>query len=357
MNTPFRWAKQFASMLGGIRNGMIVAWNGHIAHPNTVCAEFGHVVDIAPTMLDAAHVPAPDTVSGIKQKPFDGQSLLVSFAQCAPDKPRTQYFEMTGKKGLYKDGWFASNDDGRLPWQMMVPTDGPNPPRPWQLYDLNTDFAQSDDVAAKHPDRLKAMIAIWNDAAVNNNVFPLNHSPAAGRGLVPSNRKRFDLWGKDVSLPAKADGPFAKDPFASSLVIDADIDLDRNQASGVVVAVGSRFGGWSLYLDRGRPTFVYATSTKPDETYTFASRERLPKGAAKLRLNLTLAGAGNGADVQILNGESVIASGHIAKTFIGPAGSGENLDAGRDTGVPVTDYPTPHGRFEGDIRHVAITVN
>jgi arylsulfatase len=355
MDTPFRWTKQYASMLGGVRDGMIAAWKGHVAHPDAICAEFGHLVDIAPTLLDAAHIPAPDTVYGVKQKPFDGQSLLPSLSACEPAKPRTQYFEMMGKAGLYHDGWFLSSDDGRLPW-VGAPPEGPNPPRRWQLFDLTHDFSQADDVAARHPEQLKAMIALWEQEATRNHVYPINHMMLRGRGPVPSGRTHFDLWGKDVSLPAHVDGILVKNPFAGSLDIDADIAIDRDAASGVIVAVGSHFGGWSFYLDKGRPTFVYAASMRPDEVFRIAADRELPKGAANLRLSIRTQGVGRSAQVEMRSGGQVVASGVVGKTFALPAGTGEQLDAGRDTGVPVTEYPTPHGRLDGDIRRVSINV-
>jgi arylsulfatase len=355
MNTPFKWGKEFASMLGGIRDGMIISWKGHIASPNGVCAEFGHVVDIAPTLLDAAQVPAPDTVYGVKQKPFDGQSLLGSLAHCESDKPRTQYFELVGKRGLYQNGWFASNDDGRLPWQPMTAPGGPNPPHAWQLFNLDADFSQADDLGAKYPDKLKSMVQSWNDEATKNNVFPINHSMTQARGIVPAGRKRFDLWGKEVSLPAQPDGPFSRNPFAGSFAMDAEVDLAKDQASGVIAAVGSHFAGWSFYLENGRPTFVYAASTKPEEIVKISSNILLPKGPGKLHLDFDSQGPGQAAQVKIVHDGAVIASGAIAKTFVVPAGTGEMFDAGRDTGVTVTDYATPHGRVEGDIPHVSLT--
>jgi arylsulfatase len=351
MDTPFRWTKQFASMLGGIRNGMIMSWKGHVAHPGGICAQFGHLVDIAPTLLEAAQLPAPDTVYGIKQQPYDGQSLLPSLAACDADKPRTQYFEMIGKVGLYQDGWFLSSDDGRRPWE-GAPPPGYDPTKmSWALYDLQKDFSQSTDVAAKYPDRLKAMIATWREVATKNQVFPLIHS-FFERPLAPDPRRRFEFWGADVSVSAEHGPMFA----GRSFTLDADVVLDGPRASGVVFAVGSRFAGWSLYLDEGRPTFAYALSNRPEDATRIAAAQALPAGPGRLRLEFASEGLGKGADVRILSGETVVASGHIAQTFNVPAGLGEMVDVGRDTGVTVTDYRTPHGRIEGDVPHVVLTL-
>ena len=352
MNSPLRWTKQYASMLGAIRNGMIISWKGHVANRDSVCAQFGHVIDIAPTLLDAASVPAPDTVYGVKQIPMDGQSLLPSLSHCTPDHPRTQYFEIGGKVGLYRDGWFASQDDGRLPWDYLPPT-GRTPKTQWALYNLDTDFSQSTDVSARYPDRLKAMISTWQDVATKNHVFPLDHGYAGGRPPGHSAaRTHYDFWGKDVSIPAMGQAAF----IGHSFDLDADLVLDSNTASGVVVAFGSQFGGWSLYLDKGRPTFTYARSTKPSDIFTASSTASLLKGAAKLRVHFLAEGIGKGARVQLFSGEKMVAEGEIARTFIIPASLGEMMDVGRDTGVPVTSYVTPHGAIEGDVRHVTIDV-
>jgi len=351
MDTPLRWTKQYASMLGGIRNGMIMSWKGHVAHPDSICSEFGHLVDIAPTLLQAAHVPAPDTVYGIKQKPMDGESLLPSLAACEPHKARTQYFEMVGKAGLYQNGWFASSDDGRLPWEQRPPAGYDPTKMGWTLYNLDNDYSQADDVSSQYPDRLKSMVATWHEQATKYHVFPLDHRFSAGRARMPFQLgKHFDYWGGDISLPALR-GPMF---IGRSFSLDADIDLGRNQASGAIFAIGSHFAGWSLFLDEGRPSLVYALSTRPEDTTRITANMLLPAGHSDLRLVFTSEGFGKGAGVQILNGGSVIASGHIPRTFIIAAGIGEMLDVGRDSGVPVTQYRTPHGKLEGDVRHISL---
>lgn len=350
MNTPLRWTKQYVSMLGAIRNGMILSWKGHVNRPDSVCSQFGHVIDIAPTLLEAAGLPAPETVYGVRQKPLDGQSLLPSLASCAPDKPRTQYFEVGGKVGLYQDGWFASMDDGRKPWEGAPPS-GPRPKPQWSLYNLGKDFSQADDVAAQNPDRMQAMIALWQDVAKKNNVFPLDHRFGGARGgRLPTGAARLDYWGKDVSVPAFSEASF----IGRSFTLDADVRLDKAGASGVIMAMGSHFAGWSLYLDKGRPTFTYARSTRPDDIVTISSRQRLPAGAVSLRMTFTTQGVRKGAHVEIATGETSLASGDIPRTFILPAGLGETLDIGRDTGVTVAPYRTPHGDIEGDVPHVVV---
>ncbi len=348
MNTPLRWTKQYASMLGGIRNGMIVAWPERMKPAGGVCAEFGHLVDIAPTLLDAASLPAPRVVYGVEQKPMDGHSLLPSLDACQADRPRTQYFEIGGKIGLWHNGWFASNDDGRVPWQ-GVPEAGPNPPTQWRLYHLDEDFSQSTDLAQEHPEKLEELITLWRQEAERNQVFPLDHSFGAGRKMaMRPTRDHYTFWGKDISIPTNAVPSF----IGRSFVLEAQLGLDSGAASGVVAALGSRLAGWSLYLEQGKPVFVYALTHRPEDVTRIAATSTLPAGETTLTLTFAVGGIGQAATVSLATGGKPLASGKIPRTFFVPGGSGEMFDLGSDTGVPVTPYQTPQGALEGDIHHV-----
>lgn len=352
MNTPLRWTKQYASFLGGIRNGMILSWKGHTAHPGAVCGQFSHLVDIAPTVLEAARLPAPQSVYGVRQKPMDGESLLASLASCDAAKPRTQYYEIGGKAGLYHDGWFLSGDDGRLAWQNL-PAAGERPPVQWSLYNLDRDFSQSNDLAAKEPARLQTMLDLWKREAARNNVLPLDHRFGMARGAAMmrgSGRKHFDFWGKDVSLPANTEPV----PFARSFTLAADLRLDSDTASGAVMAFGSRFEGWSLYLDKGRPVFIAVRSTDPDEITRVAADRALPEGTVKLTMRFAVDRPGGPATVTLSANGAALASGRLPTSMLMAAGNGETLDVGRDLGVPVTAYRSPQGRIEGDIAHLSL---
>lgn len=351
MNTPLRWTKQYASYLGGIRNGMILSWQGHVARPGSVCGQFAHLNDMVPTFLDAARLPAPRNVYGVQQKPMDGSSLLPSLAACDGRKPRTQYFEIGGKIGLYHDGWFLSGDDGRMAWEDLPPG-GARGEIKWTLYDLATDFSQSTDLSAREPARLQAMQALWKKEAERNNVFPLDHRFAMARGastMRGSARKHFDLWGKDVSIPTTTELL----PIARSFTLIADLQLDSATASGAVVAYGSKFGGWSLYLDRGRPAFIGARSTDPDEIASVVASAALPQGATKLTMRFAVAKPGGPAVVTLSAGGTELGKVDLPTSVLMAAGNGETLDVGRDLGVTVTDYRTPQGQIEGNIPHVS----
>jgi arylsulfatase A-like enzyme len=356
MNTPLRWTKQYASMLGGIRNGMILSWPGHVAKPGSVCGEFSHLVDIAPTVLDAIGLPAPRVVLGAEQKPINGQSLLPSLTLCEPDRPRTQYFEIGGKIGFYRNGWFLSGDDRRVPWEALPP-EGEKPMMRWGLYNLAQDYSQFADLAPSQPARLSEMVRLFEAEARRNNVYPLDHRFATARGGrrggagATAARNVFHFWGKDVSTPATSD-PIL---FARSFTLDADLQLDRSEGSGVVAALGSRFGGWSLYLDQGYPVFVFARSTDPKEIWTARTKTALPAGSHKLTLRFVSLGRGKGAEVALLADGTEVARLNLPVNFLMPAGGGETFDVGRDLGVPVTTYRKPQGPIEGDVPHIVVT--
>lgn len=353
MNTPLRMVKQYSSFLGGIRQGTIISWPGHVKNPGSVCAQFGHVNDIVPTVLEAAHVPAPEMVLGTKQKPMDGQSLLSSLDACDADKPRTQYFEITGKMGLYHNGWFLSGEDGRDSWTNIGPG-GARPEVKWTLYDLTRDFSQGDDLSATMPEKTQEMIALFKEEARKNNVFPIDHrfgEARAGMAGYGGARKRFDLWGKDVSVPALGGiGYLAARPFT----VEADLRLEDAGASGAVLAVGSRFGGWSLYLDEGRPSFVWAKSVDPQDIQKVTATQALPAGKSTLTMRFDTAMPGGPATITLSSGGSEMAKVGVPMNVMMFAGNGETLDVGRDLGVPVTAYNTPNGTIEGDIPHVRI---
>ncbi len=357
MNTPYPWVKQYASQLGGIRNGAILSWTGHVARPGAICAQFGHVNDVTPTVLEAAGLPAPVRVLGTDQKPMDGASLLSSLQSCEAKKPRTQYFEMAGKIGLYKDGWFLSGENGRMSWQERTER-GEQPDNTIALYNLDRDFSQSTDLAVGQPEKTAQMLAEFGRQAKANHVYPLDHRFGAARinqmaalALMP---KHYDYWGKDVSVPAAGGAPFLA---MRSFTVEADLVLDSASASGAVVALASRFGGWSLYLDKGRPALFWSRSTDPAEQFSVMSDKTLPAGKSTLRMRHETIRPGAPATIVLSSGGAELARLALPSNLLFPAGNGEMLDVGRDRGATVTDYNTPDGKFEGDIPHVRVDID
>jgi arylsulfatase A-like enzyme len=354
MNAPYPWVKQYASQLGGIRNGAILSWTGRVAKPGAVCAQFGHVNDIAPTVLEAAKILAPARVLGTDQKPMDGASLLSSLQACEAKKPRTQYFEMAGKIGLYKDGWFLSGENGRDSWKEYSAR-GEQPENVISLYNLDKDFSQSTDLAAKLPEKTAEMRAEFDRQARANHVYPLDHRFGSARinqmAALAMMPKHYDYWGKDVSVPAAGGAPFlAMRPFT----VEADLVLDSAEASGAVVALASRFGGWSLYLDKGRPALFWSRSTDPAEQFSVKSDKTLPAGKSTLRMRHETTRPGAPATIVLSSGGVEFARLALPTNLLFPAGNGEMFDIGRDRGSTVTDYNTPGGRIEGDIPHVRV---
>ncbi|MXO89966.1 arylsulfatase [Pontixanthobacter aquaemixtae] len=352
MNTPYRWTKQYGSMLGGIRNPLILSWGNRASQPGSVCGRFGHVIDLYPTILDAADLPVPVSVLGTKQKSVDGESLLSSFDMCEPDKPRTQYFEVGGKVGLYHNGWFLSGDDGRVGWK-DVPPEGDRPTIKWTLYDLRKDFSQGTDVSQQHTAKLAEMQSLWGDIARANNVFPLDHRFARARGSAlhrPSGRSVFEFWGKDVSLPGNVEPML----LARSFTVTATIAPESPDASGVILAIGSRFGGWSLYLDKGRPAFHWARSRMEWENQSGIASRPLPADAEELTMRFVTGRPGGPATVIITSAEDEYLRVELPVNVFTVAGGSETLDIGRDLGVTVTEYRTARGAFEGEIPHIEV---
>lgn len=356
INCPFRWVKQIASHLGGIRNGLVMTWPEGIRAQGELRSQFGHVNDIVPTILEAAGLPAPHSVRGVAQMPMDGTSLAYSFNDPrAPEQHKSQYFEIAGNIGFYQDGWFLSNTPTRLPWEKRANGETPR----WELYNLRQDYSQAHDLAAKNPAKLAEMQALWEKAAADNSVFPIDTRFADVRqraGMAPLAaqlaRTKFTYWGADTSVSLMAAPSLA----GRSFTLTADIVVPPNGGSGVLTAYGSRLGGWSFYLDKdGVPVALEAFSHKPEDKFAIRAPRPLAAGPAQVRFEfISDTGLFAGGMMHIaVNGQRV-AEGRIPRTIQIPAGLGETFDIGRDTGVPVTDYGRPHGRFDGIVRRVDV---
>lgn len=353
LNTPFQWTKQFASYLGGTRNGMVVSWPEEIAAKGEVRSQFSHLVDIAPTLLEAAGVPAPSSVYGVPQMSMDGHSLVPSF-KGAPEQPRTQYFEISGAIGIYHDGWLAGKPSGRMPWEFRPGTDETHA---WELYHLEQDFSQSQNLAASNPEKLEEMQKIFHQEAKRNNVYPID--PLFGYARVGASQPRpgkrrthYTYWSADTSVVSAA----APMLGTTSFDITADIDVPKD-GRGVLLATGSRFGGWSFYLNDGRPVATHVYTNAPGSETRVESREKLRPGRQTLRFRFEQDSLqSRSGELAILSGDKVLARGHIPKTILIPAGIGETFDIGRDTGAPVTDYPWENNTFDGRIERVDVVL-
>ncbi|MEI6069510.1 MAG: arylsulfatase [Methylococcaceae bacterium] len=260
-DTPFTWFKQNASKLGGIRQNMAISWPARIKDKGGLREQFSHVIDIVPTILEATGIPAPETVDGIKQAPIEGTSLAYTFDAKNSKEPshhKTQYFEMFGQWALYHEGWLLSTKVNRAPWEAFgVANPDPLNNQVLELYDLNTDFSQSKNIADQHPDKIKQMKQMFIAEAKKYQVFPMDASVAARivapRPNITAGRTEFVYTKPMVGLP-QGDSPFL---LNSSYTITADLDVPEGGAEGMILTSGGRFAGYGFYLIKGKPVFLW----------------------------------------------------------------------------------------------------
>ncbi|MGY4290243.1 arylsulfatase A-like enzyme [Bradyrhizobium sp. LM2.7] len=255
MDTPFQWTKQIASHFGGTAQGMVMSWPGHISDLGSIRRQFHHVIDIVPTILEATGIPQPDTVNGIKQIPIEGVSMTYAWDKAnaaASTKHTTQYFEMLGNRAIYSNGWVAATTPATLPWELSSAT----PPDvisgyTWELYNVGEDPTQSNDLAAKIPDKLKQMQALFYSEAAKYNVLPLDNSTLARwntpRPSLTAGRTVFTYSGELSGVPASA----APSILGKSYTITAEVSIPEGGAEGMIVTEGGRFGGYGLFLSKG----------------------------------------------------------------------------------------------------------
>lgn len=363
-NAPFQWTKQVASHLGGTRNGLVISWPAKIRDFGGIRSQFSHVNDIAPTIVEAAGLKMPTVVNGVPQQRVDGVSLVYAFdAPRAPERHTQQYFEMLGNRAIYSNGWMASTTPGRLPWKLGgsggLPTD-----YKWELYDLDHDFSQGHDLAASEPVRLAALQSLWMQEAQRNNVLPLDDRQGMARALsarppgspVPAASPapaHYVYWGTGISIAQSKAPPIA----FRSFTIDADITVPARGASGVLLASGSRFGGWSFHFENGRPIAYQAVSQRPEDHYRVASPQPAAPGKHHIRYDYDLAGKpGQGGTIRISIDDKEVARGSIGRTYFVAAGLGETFDIGQDSGSTVVDLPGG-SVFNGNIARLDITIH
>jgi arylsulfatase len=348
MDTPFQWTKQVASHFGGTRNGMCLSWPNRIAARGEIRSQFAHVIDIAPTILEAIGLQAPLILNGVTQMPLEGVSMAYTFGDAkAPTRHTTQYFEIAANRGLYDDGWIASTTPLRPPW--VVSGAEPDPDDfPWELYNVANDFNQSKDLAKENPKKLADLQARFLIEAARHNVLPIDSSFAdrANPAIRPSfnvGRTDFTYYPGMIRIP-EGNAPDIKN---KSFRIDADIDVPQGGADGVLVTQGGRFGGWGLLVLDGKPMFAYAYSNQdgdkyPDQKKTktrISGSERLTPGKHSISFDFAYDGGGigkGGRGTLTVDGKKV-AEGRIENTAPFRFSLDESFDVGEDTGTPVID--------------------
>ena len=259
-DTPFKWTKQVASHFGGTRQGLAISWPGHITDAGGIRTQFHHVIDIVPTILEATGIKAPEEVNGIKQKPIEGVSMAYTFDKAnanAPSKHDTQYFEMFANRAIYHDGWVAATTPPAAPWILGTAKLPDINDYKWELYNIAEDYSEFNDLAAKQPDKLKEMQALFLTEARKYQVLPIDNS-ILSRLVTPrpsavAGKTVFTYKGENAGIPI-GNAPSILD---KDYTITAEVTLPSGKAEGMIVTLGGRFGGYGLYLLRGKPVFDY----------------------------------------------------------------------------------------------------
>ncbi len=372
-DTPYKWTKQIPSFFGGTRQGMAIAWPARIKDNGGIRNQFHHVIDIVPTILEVTGIPAPVMVDGIAQKPIEGVSMAYSFDKANADAPsphHTQYFEMLGVQGLYSNGWMLSAVPVRPPWDLLGKTImDPASAYKFELYDVRHDWTQYTDVAAANPDKVREMTDLMFGEFAKYQVLPLDAS-AATRLVVPrpsliAGRKVFTYSGEPITgIPAGT----APNVLNTSYTIAADIDVPQGGAEGVIVTEGGRFGGYGMYLLKGKPVFLWnlldLKRVRWEGTETLAAGKHTIEydfkydglGFATLAFN-NLSDIGRpGAGTLKVDGK-VVSTQTMQRTVPLVLPWDETFDIGSDTGTPVDDqdYQVPF-KFTGRVDKLTISV-
>ncbi len=340
MDSPMQWTKQVASHFGGTRNGMVISWPGHIKDAGGIRSQFSHVIDIVPTIYEAAGITPPKLMDGVEQKPLDGTSLVYTFDNAkAPTRHPTQYFEMMGNRAIYKDGWMASTTPLRLPWVTRGPEVAPDDFK-WELYNINEDFSQANNLAEKNPGKLKELQDAFDVEAKKYNVYPLDSSaaPRFAPGIRPSltgGRTEFTYYPGMLHIP-EGSAPNFKN---TSWVVAAEVTIPNNGASGVLATIGGRFGGWALLMQDSKPEFAYAFSNQPEHKFRIVSDQPIPAGNHVVRFSFKYdgGGIGKGATGTLFVDGKQVAQGQIPRTIPIRFSLDETFDVGEDTGTPVIE--------------------
>ncbi|HEF4759590.1 TPA: arylsulfatase [Pseudomonas putida] len=357
MNTPFQFTKQVASHFGGTRNPMIITWPGHITDKGKLRSQFIDVTDIVPTLYDLIGIKPPAVLNGIEQKPLNGISFASTFASAkAAETRRTQYFEMLSNRGIYHDGWMASSL-AFTPWAASRTGFDPLTTK-WELYHVDEDFSQADNVADKYPEKVKELDALFWSEAAQNNVLPLDwriaermNAELQGRPSILGKRTKVEYYAGTINVPKDA----TLSLLNKSWTITADVELPNRNVDGMIMANGGISGGYAFYLRGSKPAFVY--NWLGEERATIAAEHPLPPGKVQLKLDFAYDGGGRGKGGTLVitaNGDKV-AEGRLDKTIPNLLSvGGDRLDIGMDNGTAVdTSYKQPFA-FNGKIEKVTI---
>jgi arylsulfatase A-like enzyme len=362
LDTPFKWVKQVPSHFGGTAQGLAVSWPGHITDVGGIRRQFHHVIDIAPTILEATGIPQPEMINGIKQRPMEGVGMEYTWDKAnanAPTQHTTQYFEMLGNRAIYRDGWVAATTPATLPWELSTAT----PPDVitgynWELYNVQEDPTQFNDLAAKMPEKVKELQDLFYSEAAKYGVLPLDNSTLgrwnAPRPNLTAGRTVFTYSGELSGVPASA----APRILDKSYTITAEVEIPDGGAEGMIVTEGGRFGGYGLFLSkgefgvgRGKVVFLYNLLDLKRTTW---EGPELEPGKHTIVFDFKSAGEGlgkGGTGVLSVDGKEV-ARNSMDHTTPVTFPEDETFDIGQDTrtGVALVEYryDTPF-KFTGKI--------
>jgi arylsulfatase A-like enzyme len=358
-NTPFTWTKQVASNFGGTRNGIVFHWPQGIRAKGQVRSQFHHVVDLAPTIFEAAKVPAPKVVEGVPQQPIEGISMAYSFDHPeASDRRRTQYFEMGGNRAIYHEGWLAGTIH-KAPWEA-------SPRRPlaqdvWELYHVEEDFSMSRNLAEANPAKLKELQEHFTEEAIAHHVLPIDDRTIerfdpkiAGRPDLMDGRTELTVYPGMVYMVENAFINVKNSSF--DLIADVEVHAEKNH--GVLLAQGGRFGGWSFWVNQGKPVFSY--NFLGLELFQVSATRAVGDGKHSLKVAFDYQAAegvrGGGGTASLYIDDEKVGEGSIGKTHANTFSLDDTADTGIDTGTPVDDaYGEGQGNaFTGQLKQVQV---
>jgi len=357
MNSPLQWTKQVASHWGGTRNGTIVHWPNGITDRGGIRSQFTHVIDLAPTILEATGLPEPTMVNGVLQSPMEGTSMLYTFGDgSAPERHDLQYFEMFANRGIYHRGWSAVTKH-RTPW-VMVGGDLPAfDDDLWELYDGSSDFSQARDLAAEFPEKLRELQRLWLIEATKYNVLPMDDRTA--ERLAPELAGRPTLIRGRSQLFFPGMGRLSENSVVSiknkSFSVTAQVDVPAGGVNGVIIAQGGRFGGWAVYVHDGRLKFLY--NVLGIQSFGTEADLPVPEGTHQVRMEFSYDGGGlaKGGDVTLFHDGDQVGKGRVEATQPMVFSADETTDIGYESGTTVSpDYTAGTSRFTGKLHWVQL---
>jgi arylsulfatase len=359
MDTPYQWTKQVASHWGGTRNGTIASWPNGFKAKGEIRSQFHHVIDIAPTVLEAAGIPEPVSVNGMQQDPIEGVSMLYSFDDAkGAERHETQYFEMFGNRGIYHKGWTAVTKH-RTPWAPMTAKVPAFDDDVWELYDTTKDWSQAKDLSKEMPEKLHELQRLWLIEATRYKVLPLDDRmlekfdpDTAGRPVLIRGKTQL-LFGGMGRLSENC----VLNIKNKSHAVTAEIVVPKEGAEGVIISQGANIGGWSLYAKGGKLKYCY--NWGGFKHFFVEGSTPIPAGEHQVRMEFAYAGGGlgKGGKVTLYTDGNKVGEGEIGATLAMVFSADDGCDVGEDSGAPVSpDYGPQGNAFNGQVKGVQLAI-